>query len=658
LFAPSLTATTGLKAAEQILKKNPKHGDTNAMKALILNSMGKQDEAMALGKLALTYDMKSQVCWHVYGLLYRSVKNYEEAIKAYKFALKLDPESQQIQRDLAHLQIQMRDYQGYIVSRRAMLQARSHIRQNWTALAIAHHLAGELAEAERTLTTYEETLKNPPPKTDLEHSEAVMYKNSIIAEQGDYERALEHLETAGKHNLDRLAVLELRAEYLSKLGRKEESVKAWRALIDRNSEHTTYYQGLAAALDIPESNHKELKAIFDEYAEKYPRSDAARRTPLNFLDGDDFKTAAQAYAKRMLDKGVPSTFANLKHLYASESKKQTLLDIVTEYITNNKERAEGEAKANGDTSKGNSSAFYYLAQHYNYYLSRDLDKALEFIDKAIELEPKSVDFHMTKARIFKHKGDTQKACELMELARTLDTRDRYINTKAAKYMLRNDENDRALKTLGMFTRAETPGGPLADLIDMQCQWYMAEDGLSHARQGHVGLALKRFQHVYNFFDTWQEDQFDFHSFSLRKGHVRAYVDMIRWEDKLREHPFFSRAAIGAIKEYIKLHDKPAASNGADDAEAELERKKAAKKAKKAAEKAAAEAASKEKPNAPKPAEGPVKKVDEDPNGEKLAATKTPLEDALKFLNPLLEFSPKLVEGQLLGFEVQLRRGKP
>jgi tetratricopeptide (TPR) repeat protein len=274
----------GLKAAEQILKKNPKHGDTIAMKALILNSTDKSEEAFALAKVALQADMKSHVCWHVYGLLWRSVKNFEEAIKAYKFALRLDPESVQIQRDLALLQIQTRDYEGYIVSRRAMLQARSHIRQNWTALAVAQHLAGDIAEAESVLTTYEDTLKAPPSKTDFENSEAVMYKNSLIAESGDIKRALEHLESAGRHNLDRLAVMELRAKYLAKLGRKDEAIKAYRALVDRNSENMTYYDELAAVMDIG-GDPKALLAIYDEYAEKYPRSDAARRLPLNFLEG-------------------------------------------------------------------------------------------------------------------------------------------------------------------------------------------------------------------------------------------------------------------------------------------------------------------------------------------------------------------------------------
>lgn len=255
------------------------------MKALILNSMGKTEEAFTLGKSALQSDMKSHVCWHVYGLLYRSAKNFPEAIKAYKYALKLDPDSQPIQRDLALLQIQMRDYQGYITSRRAMLQARSHMRQNWTALAVAYHLAGDLQEAENVLTTFEETLKTPPSKTDFENSEAVMYKNSLIAEMGHIEKALEHLEAAGKHNLDRLALLELRAKYLSALGRKEEAVKAFRTLIDRNSECKIYYEGLAAAMGIEPSDHKALKAIYDEYAKKYPKSDSVRRLPLNFLEG-------------------------------------------------------------------------------------------------------------------------------------------------------------------------------------------------------------------------------------------------------------------------------------------------------------------------------------------------------------------------------------
>lgn len=275
----------GLKAAEQILKKNPKHGDTMSMKALIMNAQGKTEEAFTLAKEALTVDMRSHICWHVYGILYRTKKNFEEAIKAYKFALKLEPESHQIQRDLATLQVQMRDYQGYVQSRFVMLKARPQLRQNWTALAIAYHLEGNLQQAENILSTYEKSVTTAPLKTDLENSEALLYKNSIIAEQGEIERALEHLEKDCKNCLDRLAVMELRARYLSELGRNEEAATAYRVLLDRNPDNSAYYKGLVAALDVAAEDEAAMKAVFDEYASKYPRCDAARRLPLDFLTG-------------------------------------------------------------------------------------------------------------------------------------------------------------------------------------------------------------------------------------------------------------------------------------------------------------------------------------------------------------------------------------
>ncbi|PNH41723.1 hypothetical protein VD0004_g5422 [Verticillium dahliae] len=644
----------GIKNADIILKKHPKHGDTQAMKALILNSQGKTDEAFALGKVALMADMKSHICWHVYGLLWRAVRKYDEAIKAYKQALAIDPDSAQILRDLALLQMQTRDYPGYVQSRITMLQAKSQLIQNWTALAVAHHLNGDLPAAEKVINMYESTLKTTPSSRDIEHSEVVMYKNRLIAEQGEYERALEHLQTAAKSSLDRLAVMEKRAEYLARLDKRDDAADAYRALINRNPDHTEYYAKLEEALALDSTEAR--KQIYDDFAAKHPRSDAPRRLPLNFLTGDDFKTAAKAYLTSALNKGVPSTFANLKHLYSDASKKETLAALVHDYI-----KSDADRPANGDATKGEAAALYYLAQHYNYHLSRDLAKAMEYVDLAIEKVPKSLEFHMTKARIWKHKGNLEKASEWMNHARSLDTRDRYICTKAAKYQLRNNKNDEAIKTMGLFTRAETVGGPFMDLIDMQAVWYITEDGEAFARSGDEGSALRRFELVQTIFDTWVEDQFDFHAFSLRKGFIRAYVDMLSWEDRIREHPFYSRAALDAVAIYLKRHDRAAAAaangdvNGADAAE----RKKAAKKAikeKQKQEREAAERAAKKDPNKGSSAKEGATRELEDPSGLKLLDAE-PLAAAMKYVAHLLQFSPKSIDAQLAGFDVYLRRKK-
>lgn len=616
--------------------------------------------------------MKSHICWHVYGLIYRSDRNLEEAIKAYKNALRLEPDSAQIQRDLAYLQVQMRDYQGYIQSRKAMLQQRPNLRQNWTALAIAYHLAGELSTAEDMLKTYENTLKSPPSRSDIEHSEACLYRNSIIAEMGETERALDHLETIYKANLDRTAVMEARAQYLLDLGRKEEAEKAYRELLSRNNEYRLYYKRLETCIGLDRSkpeDHQKLVEMYDSFTSGNDRLDAARRIPLDFLHGESFKKVADQYLRRMLTKGVPSTFPNVKMLYQDPAKLEVIQSLVEGYDLSADGSESEEKMANGDTSKRFEKArWYFLAQHYDYHLSRNLQKAMEYIDKAIELDSSSVDYHRQKARILKHYGAINEAAEMMNTARELDLKDRYINTKCAKYQLRFNQSEAAIQTMSKFTRNESVGGALGDLHDMQCMWYLTEDGEAYMRQGKFGLALKRFKAVYDIFDVWQEDQFDFHHFSLRKGQIRAYIEMMRWEDHLRDHPFYTRAAIDAVQIYIMLHDDPDLAhgnlpNGTGDSAglSANEKKKAIKKAKKEQERQQKEEAERrgaEKKQAKKLGpDGEPKKQDTDPNGTQLVNTKTPLDDAKKYLVPLLEFTPKNIEAQNVGFELYIRRSK-
>jgi len=48
----------GIKSADGILKKFPKHGETLAMKGLILNCLNKKEEAHELVKQGLMNDMR------------------------------------------------------------------------------------------------------------------------------------------------------------------------------------------------------------------------------------------------------------------------------------------------------------------------------------------------------------------------------------------------------------------------------------------------------------------------------------------------------------------------------------------------------------------------------------------------------------------------
>ena len=52
--------------------------------------MGKREEGLELVKKGVRLDLTSHIVWHVFGLIQKGEKNYEEALKSYTQALRFD----------------------------------------------------------------------------------------------------------------------------------------------------------------------------------------------------------------------------------------------------------------------------------------------------------------------------------------------------------------------------------------------------------------------------------------------------------------------------------------------------------------------------------------------------------------------------------------
>ncbi|KAF9157580.1 hypothetical protein DFQ27_000908 [Actinomortierella ambigua] len=671
----------GLKGAEQILKKFPEHGETMAMKGLFYSHLDKKEEAYEFVKKGLRYDLKSHICWHVFGLLYRADKNYEEALKCYTQALRIDKDNMQILRDYSLLQMQLRNYEAYIETRHQLLELRPQNRMYWIGLAVAYHMMGKNDLAVKVLSAYEDSLKDIPTKPDYEHSEMLLYHNSILGEAGDMQVALDHLDSIDKHVCDRRAVREKRAQYLMALDRYEEAEAIYRGLVKENPDNFAYIEGLQKSLKLyfptttttssssspstPASapatataqEQEKILALFDELQKLYPRSNACKRLPLRVATGEAFVRVADAYFQHSLRKGVPSLFVNIKKLYADSDKEKACEKLVLDYEASLKEHGRFDAKSSDSGEKEPPTALlwtlYYIAQHYDY--TRQTDKALAYIERAIAHTPTLVELYMTKGRILKHAGKPKEAMEAMNEARELDLQDRFINSKCVKYMLRADKVADAEKTATLFTRVDI-ADPLNDLVDMQAMWYSLESGESHMRQGQMGKALKRFHQVEKHFFDFTDDQFDFHTYCLRKMTLRSYVALLRLEDQLRTHPYYVRAVKNAVQCYVMMVDKP---EGCDTKEmegmTEAEKKKHRNKQRKAELKAQKEYEERRAQIAADPTK--KGKLDEDPEGMKFLKTEDPLGEALKFLRPLQELAPNRIETHLWGFEIYIRKKK-
>jgi tetratricopeptide (TPR) repeat protein len=141
-----------------------------AMHALFLFQTGEEEQGLAEAKSAVSKSkMKSQTCWHTYGMLLHQHRDYQEAIKAYQFALRMDPTNLQIMRDTALMQIQIRDHVGHTISRFEMLKQRPNLIQNWLTYTLADHMKGEFADVIKCLSSIDTLLINvelrPPERS-------------------------------------------------------------------------------------------------------------------------------------------------------------------------------------------------------------------------------------------------------------------------------------------------------------------------------------------------------------------------------------------------------------------------------------------------------------------------------------------------------------
>ncbi|XP_071447544.1 N-alpha-acetyltransferase 15, NatA auxiliary subunit [Hetaerina americana] len=661
----------GLKFAKQILG-NPKyaeHGETLAMKGLTLNCLGRKEEAYDYVRRGLRNDLRSHVCWHVYGLLQRSDKKYDEAIKCYRNALKWEKDNIQILRDLSLLQIQMRDLEGYRDTRYQLFMLRPTQRASWIGFAMAYHL---LQDYEMALKIVEEFRKNQVKTTyDYEHSELLLYENMVIQDSGAMPEALLHMNRYNELICDKLAVYETWGKLYLELEQYREAIVVYKELLKRNPENTMYYQKLQEALQL-QTVEERLK-LFEGYQEMFPRAQAPRRLPLNYATGEQFKLMVDKYLRRGLHKGVPPLFVDLRSLYKIPEKVEIVEKLLLQYVDAlkkfNRFSEEDVAKEPREPASALLWVYYYCAQHYDHL--GQTDKALSYVNDAIDHTPTLIELFLLKGKIYKHAGDVISAYKWMDEAQGLDTADRYINSKCAKYMLRANLVKEAEETCSKFTREGVSA--MENLNEMQCMWFQTECALAYQRQEKWGEALKKCHEVDRHFSEVIEDQFDFHTYCMRKMTLRSYVGLLRLEDILRAHPFYFRAAKCAIEVYLHLHDCPFKDEAAEQEMntenlAPSELKKLRNKQRKARRKAeleraqAAQAAEKREHHHKSRQQGDAAEPDAPQQDElvpeKLAKTEYPLEQAIKFLKPLQALGAGNIETHLMAFEIYYRKERP
>jgi len=670
----------GLRFAKQILgnSKTSEHGETLSIRGLLLLGLGKKEEALDSVKKGLKSDLKSHVCWHSYGLVNRSERKYEEAIKCFRNALRFDPENTTALRDLSVLQVHTRDLEGYKDSRHQMFQLKPTQRASWSGLAMSYHLAGDYEMAAQILEEFRKSQKNVNRELvghfmkkmfdkkndyDYEHSELLLYQNMVIQESGDIPSALKHLEEYEEGIFDKIKVLELKGKFQLLLNNHEEAAQIFTDLINRNQEYSLYFEQLAAAkhLETPEA----VANLYAEYKEKYPKSRVIKLLLLKTLNDSAFEVELDLWLKTAVRKGISSALKEVKFVYLEIEKLKVLERLLKQYVTNLKKHSSfDDESTNSEHPSTMLWAYYLLANHLDKV--KQYDEALKVIDLAIDHTPTVVELYMLKGKILKHSKELFQAVQSLKEAQSMDASDRFVGSKCAKYMLRAGQIEEATEMMGNFTK---PGEePLGYLDETQCTWFLVEMALAYKNKGLLGEALKKCAEVKRYFEEVCEDQLDFHLFAMSRMRLCAYMDLLRLEDNLMKYGFYEKVAHIAIEIYLAMHDgteTESVTNGVHQSVAELnesEKRKLKNKAKKAKRKEQEEKAKTQT----KPKQGNTKKVEEEPYkpakklfiANELEATKAPLNEATFFIKPLQELLADEIETHLAAFEISYRKEKP
>lgn len=604
---------SGVKLADSILKKYPQHGETLTMKGLIYNCMGRRDEAEELIRLGLRMNIKSHICWHVFGLFHRSDGDYAEATKCYLNALRMDNNNPQIMKDLASLQIQMRDLEGFTETRRLLLHNSPSVRANWMAFAVGNNLVGNHDLAASILACYEETSEDSPDDK-YERSELIMYRASILQQSGNRDSALAYLEKSDELVVDRIAFNETRAELMELDSRFSEARVIYMDLLTVNSESKQYFEGVVRCSK--EEGTSDVN-VMRELKEMYPKSDTAARMYLHTLQDDqDFAKEVTLYILPRLRKGIPSLFNAMKGFYNSPARCKLLQCAIAELLTELKKH--GRCSPN-DEEFCEAPSVYLWALLYSALESDfmgDYNVALHTINEAIDHTPTAIDLYLAKAKIYKHGGDALSAFNAANSAREMDLADRYLNTNAVRYAFAAGLIEDAISLAGLFLR---DGDDIITMYEMQASWYEIAHGHSHWKAKEMGKALKQFTAVQNHFDDMENDQFDFHLYSLRKMTLRAYIDLLNWEDSIRQHRYYREATTSIVQIYLELHNN-------EDLAAQCIAQNKSKKSKKDASK---------KSNDPPSRAALFESVD--PHGNALLKL-NPLDEALKHVEVLEKYN--------------------
>lgn len=488
--------------------------------------------------------------------------------------------------------------------------------------AVANQLAGNPDKAIPVLSKIEASFDME--KVAAEEGEVLLYHSNVLRMAGKNEKALQLLETplAVKAVYDEIYLAEALASLKWETGKHSAALNGFLELVISNPDNQDHHDALRVAFfKVAVSDKKgaipvddQMLALYGSLISRFPTCRTLTWTVLEGLSVSHsaFRPILAAFLRAGIRKGIPSLFSDISKLWGLESKSrlwpsrsgasgQSKKDIVLELAANlhsaclsgdkfafpilgspklsawptaessvptiltpcSRKQIETLFGARGDGDHEDSSVYPFAALFYASLLDSTMrsQQAILVLDKAILHSPTVLELYLSKGKFLKHLGQYLEAAKTVDLARTQDLADRYLNSKAVKYWLRCDNVEEGERLIGLFARhdAQKPhADPLVSVRDVQAFWFEIASGQAYERRNDWGLALRRYVHIEGIYDQIYEDAYEYHGYCIRRSILRVYSSLMHGIARRKGCAYYLNAACGAARVFLSLsRDKSA-----------------------------------------------------------------------------------------------------
>lgn len=211
-----------LKVADALLLKYPNHGEVLSFRALILTNTdpNKRDEIMQFAREGLRHDLKSYLCWHVLGVVYKQRKMFKDSVKCFITALRLDPRNDRLVRDICSLHIELGDYSNFRKYASIALQLKSTSYREWMVYSLSHYMCGSIDKALKISQEAQTIFSGSYGVEPFEISGSILYTAMLMEQCGQYDECIQFLINSEHLVLDVVM-------HLERLGRAAVFAKRW-----------------------------------------------------------------------------------------------------------------------------------------------------------------------------------------------------------------------------------------------------------------------------------------------------------------------------------------------------------------------------------------------------------------------------------------------